>query len=85
MRPFAAIVGKDLRLFFADRRAVLMSVLAPIVIASFFGFIFDEGGDHRDASRVAVFVDGMCLISKRPDRRPPTSARREARHAGRGA
>ena len=66
MRPFAAIVGKDLRLFFADRRAVLMSVLAPIVIASFFGFIFDEGGDRRDASRVAVIVvdeDGS-LISK---------------------
>ncbi len=66
MRPFAALVGKDLRLFFADRRAVLMSVLAPIVIASFFGFIFDEGGDRRDASRVAVVVvdeDGS-LISK---------------------
>ena len=44
MRPFAALVAKDLRLFFADRRAVLMSVLAPIVIASFFGFIFDDEG-----------------------------------------
>jgi len=40
LRPFAALVWKDLRLFFADRRAVLMSVAAPIVIASFFGFIF---------------------------------------------
>jgi ABC-2 type transport system permease protein len=66
MRPFAAIVGKDLRLFFADRRAVFMSVLAPIVIASFFGFIFDEGSGQRDVSRVAVIVvdeDGS-LISK---------------------
>jgi ABC-2 type transport system permease protein len=56
MRPFAALVKKDLRLFFADRRAVLMSVLAPIAIASFFGFIFSDGNDRRDASRVAVVV-----------------------------
>ena len=44
----------------------MMSVLAPIVIASFFGFIFDEGGGRSDASRVAVIVvdeDGS-LISK---------------------
>jgi ABC-2 type transport system permease protein len=56
MRPFAALVNKDLRLFFSDGRAVLMSVIAPIVIASFFGFIF--GGDTRDrsASRVSIYV-----------------------------
>jgi ABC-2 type transport system permease protein len=56
MRPFAALVKKDLRLFFTDRRAVLMSVLAPIAIASFFGFIFGSGDDRREASRVAVIV-----------------------------
>ena len=89
MRPFAALVGKDLRLFFGDRRAVLMSVLAPIVIASFFGFIFDEGGDRRDASRVAVIVvdeDGS-LISKDLVARFSADAALDVKtaHAGRSA
>ena len=56
LRPFVALVWKDLRLFFADRRAVLMSVAAPIVIASFFGFIFGGEGDRKEASRVAMAV-----------------------------
>jgi ABC-2 type transport system permease protein len=54
MRPFLALVTTDLRLFFMDRRAVLMSVVAPIVIASFFGFVFGGDGDSKSVSRVAV-------------------------------
>jgi ABC-2 type transport system permease protein len=65
LRPFAALVGKDLRLFFNDRRAVLMSVLAPIAIASFFGFIFNDA-DRKDAARVPVLVvdDDRSAISR---------------------
>jgi ABC-2 type transport system permease protein len=66
MRAFTALVTKDLRLFFGDRRAVLMSVLAPIAIASFFGFIFSGEGQDRPASRVAVIVvdEDASAISK---------------------
>jgi ABC-2 type transport system permease protein len=56
MRAFAALVRKDLRLFFSDRRAVLMSVIAPIVISSFFGYIFGDGSEGKEISRVAVAV-----------------------------
>jgi ABC-2 type transport system permease protein len=56
MRAFTALVRKDIRLYLADRRAVLMSVLAPIAIASFFGFIFDETSGRQGASRVAVLL-----------------------------
>jgi ABC-2 type transport system permease protein len=56
IRAFLALVGKDLRLFFADRRAVVLSVLAPIVIASFFGYIFSDGGEQRAATRVPIIV-----------------------------
>ena len=56
MRAFIALVKKDLRLYLSDRRAVLMSVLAPIAIASFFGFIFDETSSRHEASRVAVLL-----------------------------
>ncbi|HXS94066.1 MAG TPA: ABC transporter permease [Candidatus Limnocylindrales bacterium] len=52
--PFSALVRKDLRLFFLDRRAVLMSVVAPIFIASFFGYIFGGGAGNQDDSRIPV-------------------------------
>jgi ABC-2 type transport system permease protein len=54
--PFLALMRKDLRLFFADRRAVLMSVVAPIAIASFFGYIFGGGAGNPDNSPIAVLI-----------------------------
>jgi ABC-2 type transport system permease protein len=50
---FAALVRKDLRIFFSDRRALLMSFVAPILIGAFFGFIFD-GGTKKEAAKVPV-------------------------------
>jgi ABC-2 type transport system permease protein len=50
----AAMVRKDVLLFFTDRRAVIMSFAAPIAIASFFGFIFS--GRDAEVSRVPVRV-----------------------------
>src|SRR5258708_37071279 len=40
LTAFVALVRRDLRLFFMDQRAVTMSFAAPIVIASFFGYLF---------------------------------------------
>lgn len=54
--PFLALMRKDLRLFFSDRRAVLMSVVAPIAIASFFGYIFGGGAGNTGNSPIAVLV-----------------------------
>ncbi len=52
------MVRKDLRLFINDRRAVIMSFVAPIAIASFFGFIFGGLGGKAETSKIAVlFVD----------------------------
>jgi len=56
MIPFLALVRKDLRLFLSDRRAVLMSVVAPIAIASFFGYIFGGGAGNPDNSRIAILM-----------------------------
>ena len=54
---FFALVRKDLRLFLTDRRAVIMSVVAPIAIASFFGYIFGNGGGgNEDRSRIAILI-----------------------------
>ena len=42
---FRALVRKDLVLYFSNRRALVMSIAAPIVIAAFFGAIFGSGMD----------------------------------------
>jgi ABC-2 type transport system permease protein len=55
---------KDLRLFFGDRRAVIMSVVAPIAIASFFGYLFGGGAGNVENSRIPVLVsdqDGSAI------------------------
>ena len=56
--PLRALVRKDIRIFFTDRRAVIMGFIAPIAIASFFGFIFGNGGNNSNNSPLAVlYVD----------------------------
>ena len=56
MISFRALVRKDLQLFLSDRRAVLMSIVAPIVLASFFGFIFSGQSGKAERSRIAILV-----------------------------
>ncbi|MBK8727621.1 MAG: ABC-2 transporter permease [Holophagaceae bacterium] len=63
---FYALFRKDLKLFFSDKRAVLMSFAAPILIASFFGFLF-SGSSKGDAAKVpaaAVDLDGSAVSKK---------------------
>jgi len=54
IKALKALVGKDLSLFFSDRRAVALSFAAPIVIAAFFGFLF--AGNSSDRGKIAVRV-----------------------------
>jgi len=54
--PLAAMVRKDLQLFFSDRRAVIMSFAVPIAIASFFGSIFSGPGNNAEAAKIDVAV-----------------------------
>jgi len=51
-----ALVRKDLVLYFSNRRALVMSILAPIVIAAFFGAIFGSGTDKPTRIPIA-FAD----------------------------
>lgn len=43
LTPFLALVRKDLILYLSDRRALLMHLVLPIVIAAFFGSVFGGG------------------------------------------
>ena len=40
MNALRALVRKDLILYFSNRRALLITVAAPIAIAAFFGSLF---------------------------------------------
>ncbi len=57
MITFLALVKKDLRIFFQDRRSVIMSFVAPILIGSFFGYVFGgDGSKYSDAGKTKVLV-----------------------------
>ena len=56
LTPLAALVRKDLQIFFTDRRAVVLTLAIPIAIASFFGSLFSGPGEGGERVRVAVAV-----------------------------
>src|SRR5580704_11377792 len=56
MIPFLALVRKDIVLFFSDRKAVVVGLLVPIVLASFFGYLFGGHGGNAETSKVSVLV-----------------------------
>src|SRR5215831_13268264 len=61
---FWALVRKDIQLFLMDRRAVIMSFAVPILIASFFGYIFGGGGNRENTARIPILVadqDGSAV------------------------
>jgi ABC-2 type transport system permease protein len=61
---FRALVRKDISLFLRDRRALVVSVVTPIVVAAFFGYLFGGGGGGDTMSRVPIGIvdlDGSAL------------------------
>jgi ABC-2 type transport system permease protein len=54
MTALAALIRKDIVLYFANKRAVLVTVVAPILIAAFFGAVL--GGPPKKPSRIPVAV-----------------------------
>ena len=71
--PFTALVRRDLRLFFLDRRAVTMSFVAPILIGSFFGYLFGNVSD-RPASKIQDRKSTRLNSSHLARSRMPSSA-----------
>ena len=63
MIPFRALVRKDLKLFFRDRRAVVLSLLVPILLASFFGYLFGGQGQSEPSRMqlLAIDQDGSAI------------------------
>ena len=62
MDAFRALVAKDITLYFSNRRALMVTLAAPILIAAFFGAVL--GGAPKKPSRVPVAVvdlDGSAV------------------------
>lgn len=55
MNALLALVRAKIKLHFSNRRAVLMSIVAPILIAAFFGSLF--GGNAKPAGIAVGVVD----------------------------
>ena len=65
MIPFLALVRKDLRLFFQDRRAVIVGLVVPIVCGSFFGYLF--GGQRGKSEQCEPSIhDRLVRVSHFP-------------------
>ena len=63
MTAFLALVRKDLILFLHDRRALLISLALPIIIASFFGFLFGGGAKGGSAIEIALVLQDTSKAS----------------------
>ncbi len=53
---FRALVRKDIALFLRDRRALVISVLTPILVAAFFGSLFAPVAGGNSIARMKVGV-----------------------------
>jgi len=57
-RPLLALIKKDLKLFRADRRAVIVTVALPALLALMFGFIFRGARGEVHVKTQVVDLDG---------------------------
>ena len=62
MTAFLALLRKDLLLYFSNRRSVIMSIVAPILIAAFFGSLFG-GGDTKPANIPVAIIDHGKVVA----------------------
>ena len=51
-----ALIRNDIRLYFSDRRSVIVGVLVPILIAAFFGYLFGGTGRSEDQGKIPIAV-----------------------------
>ena len=68
-RTILTLVGKDWRLFWADRRAAILCFLVPVILASAFGIIF-----HRPSTDPATAAMSLPVLLVVEDEGPFTAS-----------
>ncbi|MFG6442882.1 ABC transporter permease [Roseateles sp. LKC17W] len=61
MQALVALVRAEILLHFSNRRAMLLSIVAPILIAAFFGSLFGGGARGGSLAVAVVDLDGSPL------------------------
>jgi len=51
-----ALVRNDVRIYITDRRAVIVGVLVPVLIAAFFGYVFGGNDRSEEAGKIPIAV-----------------------------
>lgn len=64
MQALLALVRAEIKLHFSNRRAVLMSIVAPILIAAFFGSLFGGSSKMAGIPIAVVDLDGSALSQR---------------------
>jgi len=64
MQALLALVRAELKLHFSNRRAVLFSIVAPILIAAFFGSLFGSNTKMAGIAIGVVDLDGSPLSQR---------------------
>lgn len=64
MQALLALVRAELKLHFSNRRAVLLSIVAPILIAAFFGSLFGSDSKMAGIAVGVVDLDGSPLSQR---------------------
>jgi ABC-2 type transport system permease protein len=86
-RAVRALVRNDLRIYATDRRAMLIGILVPILIAAFFGYVFGGSGNAETAKIPMAMVDEdqsavsraiLADLAQEPLLRPQSLDRAEA-------
>ncbi|WP_163962976.1 ABC transporter permease [Oceanipulchritudo coccoides] len=65
MNTLLALVSKELRVFWNDRTAVVLSFLVPMVLITIFGMIFGGGGGGPSGIRVLVVDEANSETSEK--------------------
>jgi ABC-2 type transport system permease protein len=60
-----ALIRNDLRIYATDRRAMIIGILVPILIAAFFGYVFGGNG-HPEPARIpmAIVDEDQSAVSR---------------------
>jgi ABC-2 type transport system ATP-binding protein len=60
-----ALIRNDLRIYATDRRAMIIGILVPILIAAFFGYVFGGNGNSEVAKiPIAIVDEDQSAISR---------------------
>jgi ABC-2 type transport system permease protein len=58
-----SLIRNDIRLYLTDRRAVIVGILVPILIAAFFGYVFGGKGGGGETGRIPIALVDEDLSS----------------------